>query len=94
MKTASILLSAGVCAGLASYAFFNGVFGFGLISNRVIINIDLFVAFVAATALLGAACALLFRRAMVRSDERLVAKLERRVAELEMRTGGSDRMTA
>lgn len=94
MKTASIILSAGVCAGLASYAFFNGVFGFGLLSNQVVINIDVFVGLIATTAILGAVLALAFRRAIARSDDRMVARLERRIAELETRAASDDRVSA
>lgn len=83
MKTFVCVLSAAVAAGLLTYFGFDAMNAFGLMSNRVHVNISVFIGFIAVLALLAALLAVTFRGAVARADDRLLARLEARVAQLE-----------
>lgn len=91
MKTLLIILSAAVVAGLICYSVFNWVVSFGLLGNQVVMKIDVFIAFIASLGVLSAILALAFKHSLVRSDNRLVARLESRITELESRSAGQER---
>jgi len=88
MKTAIVVLSAAVLAGLGCYFAFAACNVFGLLNNQVVVHIDVFVLFVTAVALGAAVLGVLLRAMLQRSEDRLVRRLEGRIAELERRSVG------
>jgi len=87
MKAVLIIMSAACAAGLGCYA----AFVFSLIGDQVMMNTDVFIAFIASLGVLAAILALAIQRAMVRSDDRLVRRLETRITELEGRAVAGER---
>ncbi|MCK5941959.1 MAG: hypothetical protein KAI24_08335 [Planctomycetes bacterium] len=87
MKPILVILSAAVAAGLGCYFAFAAFGSFGLLQDRVLVNVDVFILFVAALALASSVVTVLLRSMLQRSDERLVRRLEHRIDELERRAG-------
>lgn len=85
MKILLVVLSAAVLGGLGTYAAFAAFGVFGMLMDRVTMNVDALVAFVAATSVVCATITIGLHAALVRSDRRQFESLERRIAELEAR---------
>ncbi|MCR9244345.1 MAG: hypothetical protein NXI31_04885 [bacterium] len=83
MKTLASILAGAVLAGLVTFFTFDQLRAFEVNGPYVVINIAVFVGFIAAIAILAATLAVGFRAAIRRGDERLVKRLEERIRALE-----------
>lgn len=89
MKPVLIVLSAAVLGGLGSYLTFAACDAFGVMGNKVVVPIDVFVLLIASIALLTGLLSVGLRALVVRGDERMLQRMERRIEELERRSGAS-----
>ena len=89
MKSVLVVLSAAVVTSLGCYFAFSACRAFGLMSNAVVVNVDVFIGFIAVLTLLSASLAMLLRTAVVRADDKLVRGLEARIEQLEQQRRGA-----
>lgn len=83
MKTLASILAGAVLAGLIAFFAFDQMNAFYANGPMVMINMAVFVGFIAAVAILGATLAVTIRAGIRRSDERLLRRFEQRLHALE-----------
>jgi hypothetical protein len=83
MKILTIILSAGVVAGLLTYALFDALGLLGLMGDRVLIHVGSFVGVLVVACLGSAAMALAFAAAVGRAERRQLQDLKERLTRLE-----------